>query len=123
MHIASFRSDLVPILKSHEYKLITIGSASLIGLISAFATYAPSFMQGLGFFETEGDASFTFGALTCATGLIGTLCGGISNDILKRRLKGRFQCCRVDDNTNGRIGGHFGSMFRHWRLLQHKINS
>eukprot|EP00940_MAST-03C_sp_MAST-3C-sp2_P002539 g2539.t1 len=86
-HRLSFRSDIFPILRSVEYVLVTVGSAAMIALISSFATYAPLFMLGLGFFEKESDASFTFGALTCATGLVGTLLGGLINDFSKRKFR------------------------------------
>eukprot|EP00939_MAST-03C_sp_MAST-3C-sp1_P002482 g2482.t1 len=93
-HRLSFRSDIFPILRSPEYVLVTVGSAAMIALISSFATYAPLFMLGLGFFEKEADASFTFGTLTCVTGLVGTLLGGMINDALKRRYRNRGH----DDN-------------------------
>lgn len=87
----SLHFEVYDILLSHDYKLVTVGSAAMLAIITSFATFGPTFMMGLGFFDNESSASFAFGAITCASGLFGTLLGGYINDVQKSRFLAQYE--------------------------------
>lgn len=70
------------VLKYPSYVYITLGYAAQTAALIGLSTFGPALLMGLGFFDSEVDASTTFGAVVSLSGIIGTPLGGIILDKL-----------------------------------------
>eukprot|EP00596_Hydrurales_sp_CCMP1899_P006873 CAMPEP_0119038546 /NCGR_PEP_ID=MMETSP1177-20130426/7531_1 /TAXON_ID=2985 /ORGANISM="Ochromonas sp, Strain CCMP1899" /LENGTH=399 /DNA_ID=CAMNT_0007001277 /DNA_START=781 /DNA_END=1980 /DNA_ORIENTATION=- len=76
----SMLSELQAVLCSPIYLLITAGTACQVGVSCGLGTFGPTFLMGLGYFDSETAASSTFGSVVCLAGIIGTPLGGLLID-------------------------------------------
>ena len=58
------------------YVLIALGYAAQTGALIGISTFGSAFLMGLGFFDSETEASSAFGVLVSLSGIVGTLLGG-----------------------------------------------
>ena len=58
------------------YVLIALGYAAQTGALIGISTFGSAFLMGLGFYDTETEASSSFGVLVSLSGIVGTLLGG-----------------------------------------------
>jgi len=83
----SFADELWGVFKSPSFLAIALGYAAYTAVIMGVATFGPTFLLALQFFEKETQADFAFGAIAASAGFIGTPLGGWLNDYLTRGLK------------------------------------
>jgi len=72
--------ELCIVIKSPIYVLVTLGYAAQTGSLIGLSTFGSSFIMGLGFYDSEQDASTMFGVVISLAGIIGTPLGGIMMD-------------------------------------------
>jgi predicted MFS family arabinose efflux permease len=76
----SICEELSAIFSRPVYLCIVFGYAAQTGSLIGISTFGSSFLMGLGFFNTETEASSCFGVLVSVSGIIGNLSGGILLD-------------------------------------------
>mmetsp|Transcript_16100 Transcript_16100/g.49204 ORF Transcript_16100/g.49204 Transcript_16100/m.49204 type:complete len:614 (-) Transcript_16100:327-2168(-) len=102
----SLREEALTILRIRIFWLVALGYAGYSATIMGFATFGPAFVMGLGFFDDEQGASFTFGALVSVAGIIGTPLGGFLLDWGKayiERAENRFYAPLAGGDVDGAI--------------------
>ena len=108
----SFGRQLALALCDPVYSLAVLGYAGLTAVLAGVGAFGPAFLQGLGFVACQADASFMFGAVISAAGLLGTLLGGLLLDRhlsaevarVRRRRVGR----QPPPSGSGCVGGGGG---------------
>ena len=84
--LAKLTEEARVIFSSRLFCCCAFGYASYTGVTMGIATFGPTLLQGLKYYTTEAGASFAFGAILAAAGLIGTPVGGILVDRAVERL-------------------------------------
>ena len=79
--------EVSSILTSHIFILVTLGAAAFSAVTTGLATYGPTFLQGLGYFHSEQEASFAFSGVVAFAGAVGTPLGGFISDASKKRIR------------------------------------
>ena len=82
---ASLLDEARIVFSSRIFVMVALGYAAYTGVTMGVATYGPTFLQGLQFFASETEASFVFGAVLAAAGLLATPLGGALTDRLAAR--------------------------------------
>eukprot|EP01034_Spumella_vulgaris_P023655 gene23655-29896_t len=70
------------------YLCLTAGYAAQTAALIGLSTFGSAFMMGLGYFDSESEASTVFGLLVSVAGLIGTILGGVLLDRLLTKNAG-----------------------------------
>eukprot|EP01039_Chlorochromonas_danica_P009498 gene9498-10499_t len=71
------------------YVCIILAYAAQVAVLMALSTFGSAFLLGLGYFDTETQASTIFGILASAAGVIGTPIGGFVLDMVTRQSQQR----------------------------------
>ena len=98
----SICQELYAIFSRPVYLCIVFGYAAQTGSLIGISTFGSSFLMGLGFFNTETEASSCFGVLVSVSGIIGNLSGGL---LLDRNIA-LAKAKRKKDMDNREVGLH-----------------
>jgi predicted MFS family arabinose efflux permease len=85
----SMWQELVAIYSRPVYICVVLGYAAQTGSLIGVSTFGSAFLMGIGFYETETDASTIFGILISVAGIVGTLSGGYLLDKRMNRDQAR----------------------------------
>ena len=94
--VPSIIEELKAIFSRPVYVLIVLGYGAQTGSLIGLSTFGSSFLMGLGYYDSETDASALFGVLVSVAGIVGTLLGGY---LLDRSLKKHNE--KRDDSEMG----------------------
>lgn len=92
--------ELKAIFSRPIYVCIVAGYAAQTGALIGISTFGSAFLMGLGFFDTEMEASSCFGVLVSLSGIIGTLLGGFLLDKSIESHSKSLQNEREDDERH-----------------------
>ncbi len=87
----SIWQELVAIYSRPVYICIVLGYAAQTGSLIGVSTFGSAFLMGIGFYETETQASTLFGVLISIAGIVGTLAGGFLLDKRMAKDQARHQ--------------------------------
>jgi MFS family permease len=80
----TFSEELRIVVASKIAPCVALGYAAYAGVAMGIATFGPTFLEGLQYFDTETAASFAFGVMLALAGLLSTPLGGT---IIDRRTQ------------------------------------
>jgi MFS family permease len=72
--------ELMAVVRLPVYDSVCAGYAAQTGSLIGISTFGSAFLMGMGYFDTEEEASFTFGAAVSIAGILGTPLGGYLMD-------------------------------------------
>jgi MFS family permease len=98
-------AELKAIFSRPIYVCIVMGYAAQTGALIGISTFGSAFLMGLGFFDTEMEASSCFGVLVSLSGIIGTLLGGFLLDKSIESHANSLQKEREDDERQSLTEG------------------
>jgi MFS family permease len=87
------------------YLCLTAGYAAQTAALIGLSTFGSAFMMGLGYFDSESEASTVFGLLVSVAGLIGTILGGVLLDRLLTKNADDISVAEALESVAGEGGG------------------
>jgi len=88
--------ELCDVCSKPIYICLVAGYAAQTASLNGISTFGSSFLMGLGYFDTETDASTTFGIVVSLAGILGTLLGGL---VLDRFIASKMQKCQAQQTS------------------------
>ena len=104
------------IISTHSFMLLAVGYGAFIFYVGGLAFWAPVMVQNIYPGWTSSSAAFMFGAITAATGIVGTITGGCIVAKVDAKYAGsekpRAKGCSVDG-----LRCHLSSRISFWMIL------
>eukprot|EP00981_Chlorochromonas_danica_P008878 scaffold2324_cov163-Ochromonas_danica.AAC.18 len=85
----NWKDEVLLVCSEPVYVCIILAYAAQVAVLMALSTFGSAFLLGLGYFDTETQASTIFGILASAAGVIGTPIGGFVLDMVTRQSQQR----------------------------------
>lgn len=85
MQSITWKEEFLAVIDKPVYVCIVCGYASQVAVLIGLSTFGSAFIMGLGYYDSETEASTLFGVLASLAGIIGTPLGGVALDLLARR--------------------------------------
>jgi len=93
--------ELLTICQTPIYLALILGNAAQTATIMGLATFGSAFMMGLGYFDSESEASTMFGIYVSLAGVLGTPIGGyIVDQLAKPYMQPDNNSTNSNDNSN-----------------------
>lgn len=84
-HKPTIAEELLGVIKRPVWIWITVATAAQAAVLIGISTFGAAFVMGLGFFDTETEASTVFGIIISIAGMIATPFGGVMVDYFLSR--------------------------------------
>lgn len=81
----NWKEEVLLVCSEPVYVCIVLAYAAQVAVLMAISTFGSAFLLGLGYFDTETQASTVFGILASLAGVIGTPIGGFLLDMVTRQ--------------------------------------
>lgn len=81
----SWEEEFRAVIYRPVYLCIVAGYAAQVAVLIGISTFGSAFIMGLGYYDSETEASSIFGVLASFSGIVGTPLGGFVLDVLARR--------------------------------------
>lgn len=95
----TLKDELLAVMKSPVWLTLTLGYAAQTATLIGLSTFGSPFIMALGFFDSETDASSTFGVMISVAGLVGTPIGGFLVDYYRRKANGKSTSLDTNQKT------------------------
>lgn len=86
-HVPTWKEEFLAVCSQPVFVCIVLGYASQVAVLIGLSTFGSAFIMGLGYYDSETEASTIFGVLASLAGIIGTPLGGFALDFLTRRSR------------------------------------